>query len=45
MKIDEEDVPFDLRHIRFVEYYPNREGMEKLREDIKKSIQSVEDVL
>jgi len=27
---NEEDIPFDLRHIRFVKYLPNREGYEKL---------------
>ena len=42
---NDQDVPFDLRQFRFIKYLPNKEGMEKLRKDIKKSIQSIDNVL
>ena len=37
---NDEDVPFDLGHIRYVRYMPNKEGLEKLREDLLTSIQA-----
>ena len=39
---DEQDVPFDLRHIRYVQYLPNREGLEKLKSDLAEYIQASE---
>jgi hypothetical protein len=30
-----EDVPFDLRHLRYVTYLPNTEGLAKLAEDVR----------
>ena len=38
---NEQDVPFDLRHIRFVQYLPNREGYRKLQKDLEKSIAAI----
>ena len=38
---NEDDIPFDLRHIRFVTYLPNREGYEKLRADLESSISAI----
>ncbi len=38
---NEEDIPFDLRHIRFVKYLPNREGYEKLQADLESSISAI----
>ena len=38
---NEEDIPFDLRHIRFVKYLPNDEGYRKLRSDLAKSIREI----
>lgn len=38
---DEDDIPFDLRHIRFVKYLPNSEGYNKLREDLVRSIDAM----
>ena len=35
-----EDVPFDLGHIRHVQYLPNEEGLEKLRVDLLASIRA-----
>ena len=35
---NEEDIPFDLRHIRYVTYLPNSEGYSKLQTDLEKSI-------
>ena len=32
---DEEDIPFDLGQIRYIEYLPNGEGLKKLTEDLK----------
>ena len=34
------DIPFDLRHIRYVKYLPNSEGYSKLRVDLAKSIRA-----
>ena len=38
---NEEDIPFDLRHIRFVKYLPNREGYGKLQADLESSISAI----
>lgn len=38
---DEDDIPFDLQHIRFVKYLPNSEGYSKLREDLVRSIDAM----
>ena len=38
---NEEDIPFDLRHIRFVKYLPNREGYGKLQADLESSISPI----
>ena len=35
---NKEDVPFDLRHIRYVQYLPNGEGLTKLATDLEQSI-------
>lgn len=35
------DIPFDLRHIRYVTYLPNNEGYGKLRMDLAKSIGAI----
>ena len=35
------DVPFDLRHRRYVKYLPNNEGCSKLEEDLVKTIAAV----
>ncbi len=35
---NKEDVPFDLRHIRFISYVRNKEGLESLRSELKRSI-------
>ena len=37
---NDDDVPFDLGHIRHVRYMPNKEGLEKLREDLLTSIRA-----
>ena len=33
-----DDVPFDLRHIRYIRYLPNQEGLQKLVADLKETI-------
>ena len=33
-----DDIPFDLRQFRVIEYLPNKEGLSKLTEDLKKTI-------
>lgn len=38
---NEEDVPFDLRHIRYVRYLPNQQGLEKLASDLEEHIRAV----
>ena len=38
---DEDDIPFDLRHIRYVKYLPNSEGYQDLRVDLAKSIGAI----
>ena len=40
---NEDDIPFDLRHIRFVKYLPNSEGYSKLQADLVKSISAILD--
>lgn len=35
------DVPFDLRHIRYVPYLPNQEGLEKLVENLVETMRTV----
>ena len=37
---NDQDVPFDLGHIRHVRYMSNKEGLEKLREDLLTSIRA-----
>ena len=39
---NDQDVPFDLGHIRHVQYLPNKEGLEKLREDLLASIRATQ---
>ena len=36
-----EDIPFDLRHIRFIKYHDNGEGREKLKRDIEQKLRSI----
>jgi hypothetical protein len=36
-----EDIPFDLRHIRFIKYHDNREGREKLQHDIEQKLLNI----
>ena len=36
-----DDVPFDLRHIRFIRYLPNREGLEGLRRAVTGRIETI----
>lgn len=38
---NDEDVPFDLKHIRFVKYVQNTEGLDKLRSELQRSLQEV----
>ena len=38
---NEDDVPFDLRHIRHVRYLPNQQGLEKLVSDLEETIRAV----
>ena len=38
---DEQDVPFDLRHIRFLKYLRNNEGLEQLRMQLRESLQEI----
>ena len=38
---NDEDVPFDLKHIRFVKYMQNAEGLGKLRSDLRRSLQEI----
>ena len=38
---DENDIPFDLKHMRYVKYLPNNEGYGKLKGDLAKSIGAV----
>jgi hypothetical protein len=36
-----DDIPFDLRHLRYVHYLNNGEGLEKLKEDLKVRFESI----
>ena len=38
---NDEDVPFDLRHLRYIKYEFTPPGMEKFKDELKKSIGSV----
>ena len=38
---NDEDVPFDLRHIRYVRYLPNQQGLENLAKDLAETIRVV----
>lgn len=38
---NEHDVPFDLRHHRFLKYHANGEGLAKLADDLKSRIQTL----
>ena len=38
---NDEDVPFDLKHIRFVKYMQNTEGLGTLRSDLRRSLQEI----
>ncbi|ELF3535151.1 hypothetical protein RNE34_003443 [Vibrio cholerae] len=37
----EHDIPFDLRHIRYISYYPNRQGLADLSERLKAKLRSI----
>jgi hypothetical protein len=37
----EQDVPFDLRHLRYVRYLPNAQGLERLAEQITPRIEAL----
>ena len=39
---NEEDVPFDLRHIRYVSYLPNSQGLEKLTVELTETIRVIQ---
>ena len=38
---NEQDVPFDLGHMRFLKYLPNNEGLEQLRMQLRESLREV----
>ena len=40
---NEKDIPFDLRHIRFVKYSPNSDGYSKLQTDLVESVSAILD--
>lgn len=40
---NKDDVPFNLRHIRYVKYLPNVQGLEGLVVDLAKTIQAIQD--
>ena len=40
---NDEDVPFDLRHIRYVRYLPNQQGLDKLVADLAETISVIGD--
>lgn len=35
---NDQDVPFDLRHLRYVRYLPNEQGMESLQTDLRERL-------
>ena len=37
----EDDVPFDLRHLRYIRYLPNGEGMQKLSQAVQTRLRSI----
>ncbi len=37
----EKDVPFDLRHLRYVQYFPNREGLRTLTKAITSRLETI----
>lgn len=36
-----EDIPFDLRHLRFIKYHDNGEGREKLKRDVAQKLRAI----
>lgn len=40
----EEDVPFDLRHLRYFKYSDNREGWKKLKENLENAVRTIIDM-
>lgn len=40
---DEQDVPFDLRHLRYIRYQVTKRGQEQLIDDLKITIKSIKD--
>jgi len=38
---NEEDVPFDLRHLRYFKYSDNEEGWSRLRETLRRIIREI----
>ncbi len=38
---NDDDVPFNLKHVRFVKYLQNAEGLDKLRMELQRSLQEV----
>lgn len=38
---NEGDIPFDLRHLRYLKYLNNREGMEELSERLKSRVETI----
>ena len=38
---NEDDIPFNVHHLRYLSYLPNGEGMEQLSKDLSASIQAV----
>ena len=39
-----EDIPFDLRHLRYFPYLQNEQGMEQLKKDLSESIRASADI-
>ena len=35
---NDQDVPFDLRHLRYVRYLPNEQGLESLQADLRERL-------
>jgi len=42
---NEEDVPFDLRHLKYILYGFSKRGQEKLIDDIKMTIKSIKGIV